>query len=145
IQRPKVRRITVAGSLRPGVYAKDVILHIIRRLGVKGGVGHAYEYGGPGLERMTMEERLTRCNMSIEGAARLGYVTPDPTRLAHRRGKEFAAQGDAFDRAVTWWKSMTSDPDAAYDDVVRLDGDSIAPTVTWGINPGQAIGVDETV
>ncbi len=145
IQRPKVRRIAVDGRLGPGVYAKDVILHIIRRLGVKGGVGFAYEYAGAVLERMSMEERMTVCNMSIEGGARLGYVNPDSTTFEYLRGREFAPSGDAFPRAVEWWKSMASDADAAYADVVKLDGAEIAPTVTWGINPGQAIGVDESI
>jgi 3-isopropylmalate/(R)-2-methylmalate dehydratase large subunit len=145
LQRPKVRRIVVGGALRPGVYAKDLILHIIRRLGVKGGVGYAYEYAGPVLERMTLEERMTVCNMSIEGGARLGYVNPDATAFEYVRSRPFAPAKEHFDRAVAWWKSMASDPDAAYDDVVQLDGGGIAPTVTWGINPGQAVGVDELV
>jgi len=145
MQRPKVRRIVVGGKLGRGVYAKDVILHIIRRLGVKGGVGYAYEYAGEVIERMSMEERMTVCNMSIEGGARLGYVNPDETTFAYLRGREFAPKGDAFERAVQWWKSMASDPDARYDDVVHVAGEEIAPTVTWGINPGQAIGVDEVV
>jgi len=145
MQRPKVRRIVVGGKLGRGVYAKDVILHIIRRLGVKGGVGYAYEYAGEVIERMSMEERMTVCNMSIEGGARLGYVNPDETTFAYLRGREFAPKGDAFERAVQWWKSMASDPDAPYDDVVHIAGEEIAPTVTWGINPGQAIGVDEVV
>ncbi len=143
IQRPKLRRVTVAGRLGHGVYAKDVILHIIRRLGVKGGVGYAYEYGGAVLERMSMEERMTVCNMSIEGGARLGYVNPDATTFTYLRGRPFAPAAEHFNDAVAWWKSMASDADASYDDTVELDGAAIAPTVTWGINPGQAIGVDE--
>ena len=146
IQRPRVRRIEVNGTLQAGVYAKDVILHIIRRLGVKGGVGYGYEYAGAVLDRMTMEERMTVCNMSIEGGARLGYVNPDTTTFEYLRGREFAPAAAAdFDRAVAWWTSMVSDADAAYHDVVRLAGADIAPTVTWGINPGQAIGVDEAI
>jgi 3-isopropylmalate/(R)-2-methylmalate dehydratase large subunit len=143
MQRPKVRRITIDGALGPGVYAKDVILHIIRRLGVKGGVGYAYEYGGPVLERMSMEARMTVCNMSVEGGARLGYVNPDAITFEYVRGRSFAPAGEDFERAVAWWRSMASDADASYDDIVRLDGAGIAPTVTWGTNPGQAIGVDE--
>lgn len=145
IGRPRVRRIDVSGTLGPGVYAKDVILHIIRKLGVKGGVGYAYEYAGPVFERMTMEERMTVCNMSIEGGARLGYVNPDATTVAYVRGREFAPSGAAFERAASWWLSMASDADATYADRVRIDGPAIAPTVTWGINPGQAIGVDEAI
>lgn len=145
MQRPKIRRIEVNGALHPGVYAKDVTLHIIRRLGVKGGVGFAYEYAGDVFDRMTMEERMTVCNMSIEGGARLGYVNPDQTTVEYLRGRMFAPTGEAFERAAPWWLSMASDPGASYDDVVRIDAAEIAPTVTWGINPGQAIGVDESV
>ena len=143
--RPKVRRIAVGGKLAAGVYAKDVILHIIRRLGVKGGIGYAYEYAGPVLEAMTLEERMTVCNMSIEGGARVGYVNPDETTFEYLKGRAFAPEGAAFERAVAWWRSMASDPGAGYDDRVELEGADIAPTVTWGINPGQAIGVDEPV
>lgn len=145
IQRPKVRQIVIEGSLGLGVYAKDVILHIIRRLGVKGGVGFAYEYAGPVIARMNMEERMTVCNMSIEGGARLGYVNPDAATIEYVRGRPFAPPAEDFERAATWWLSMASDADASYDDVVRLDGSQIAPVVTWGINPGQAIGVDEQI
>jgi 3-isopropylmalate/(R)-2-methylmalate dehydratase large subunit len=143
MQRPKVRRIEVANSLGSGVYAKDLILHIIRQLGVNGGVGYAYEYGGPVLEHLSMEERMTVCNMSIEGGARLGYVNPDDVTFAYVRGRLFSPEDSAYERAVTWWRSMASDSDASYDDVVHLDGSTIAPTVTWGVNPGQGIAVDE--
>src|SRR5262245_3384348 len=138
----KVRRIDVNGQLGSGVYAKDVILTIIRRLGVQGGVGFAYEYGGSTIDRMSIEERMTICNMSIEGGARVGYVNPDATTFAYLRGRRFAPPGDAFERACTWWRSLVSDPDATWDDRVRLDASSIAPTVTWGINPGQSIPID---
>ena len=139
----KVRRITVSGELRPGVYAKDVILDIIRRLGVKGGTGYAYEYGGETFDRMTMEERMTVCNMSIEGAARVGYVNPDETTFKYIEGRPFAPTGADFDKARAWWSSLASDNDAAYDDVVLMDAAAIEPTVTWGINPGQSVGVSE--
>jgi 3-isopropylmalate/(R)-2-methylmalate dehydratase large subunit len=139
----KVRRIDVTGPLAPGVYAKDVILTIIRRLGVRGGVGFAYEYGGTTVDRMTIEERMTLCNMSIEGGARVGYVNPDETTFEFLRGRRFAPAGEAFERAVAWWRSIASDRDAAYDDRVVIDAASIEPTVTWGINPGQSVGVGE--
>ena len=145
IQRPKVRRVEVTGRLRPGVYAKDVILDVIRRLGVKGGVGFAYEYAGEVFDAMSMEERMTVCNMSIEGGARLGYVNPDRTTVEYLRGRYFSPTGDAFSRAEAWWTSIASDPDASFHDRVSIDGGGISPTVTWGINPGQAIGVDEKV
>jgi 3-isopropylmalate/(R)-2-methylmalate dehydratase large subunit len=143
LARPQLRRIDVTGRLQPGVYAKDVILAIIRRLGVKGGVGFAYEYGGPVIEAMTIEERLTVCNMSIEGGARCGYVNPDASAIDYLRGREFAPRGEAFERAARHWRGTASDPDAVYDDRVELDGDRLAPSVTWGIHPGQNVGVDE--
>jgi 3-isopropylmalate/(R)-2-methylmalate dehydratase large subunit len=141
----KVRRIDVNGRLAPGVYAKDVILTIIRRLGVQGGVGYAYEYGGAAVDRMSIDERMTICNMSIEGGARAGYVNPDDTTFAFLRGRRFAPSGDAFDRAVTWWRQLASDAGAPYDDRVEIDAASIEPTVTWGINPGQSVGISESI
>jgi 3-isopropylmalate/(R)-2-methylmalate dehydratase large subunit len=141
----KVRRIDVNGRLASGVYAKDVILTIIRRLGVQGGVGYAYEYGGSAVDRMTIDERMTICNMSIEGGARAGYVNPDDTTFSFLRGRRFAPEGDAFDRAVTWWRQLASDPGAPYDDRVEIDAASVEPTVTWGINPGQSVSISESI
>ena len=139
----KVRRVNVNGALGTGVYAKDVILNIIRRLGVSGGKGFAYEYGGAAIDTMNMEERMTVCNMSIEGGALVGYVNPDQTTFDYVKGRPYVPSGQAFDRAVTYWKSVASDPDAKYDDVVNYEGKDIEPTVTWGINPGQAVGISE--
>ena len=141
----KVRRITVTGTLPPGVYAKDVILEIIQRLGVRGGTGYAYEYAGAAIERMTMDERMTICNMSIEGGARVGYVNPDDTTFNYLKGRPFAPQGEAFERAKTWWRSIASDRDAVYDDEVVIRAGDLAPVVTWGVNPGQSISIDERV
>lgn len=143
LSRPKVRRVEVNGELAPGVFAKDVALHIIRKLGVHGGVGYAYEFAGAVFDRMTMEERMTVCNMSIEGGARCGYVNPDETTVEYLRGRPHAPQGEDFERAAQWWLSLASSPDAEFDDVVTFDGSDIEPTVTWGINPSQAIGVTE--
>jgi 3-isopropylmalate/(R)-2-methylmalate dehydratase large subunit len=140
-----VRRVDVNGTLGRGVYAKDVILTIIRRLGVHGGVGFAYEYGGSTIDAMTIEERMTICNMSIEGGARAGYVNPDQTTFEYLRGRPFAPQGAAFDRAIAWWTSMASAPDAVYADRVTFDAGAIEPTVTWGINPGQSVAVSEPI
>jgi 3-isopropylmalate/(R)-2-methylmalate dehydratase large subunit len=137
----KVRRIEVTGALAPGVYPKDVVLEIIRQLGVKGGVGFAYEYAGSVVDAMSMDGRMTICNMSIEGGARVGYVNPDETTAAYLEGRPFAPQGDAFTRAKAWWRSMASDPDAVYDDRVTIDGSALEPIVTWGVNPGQSVGV----
>src|SRR5580765_5927567 len=106
--KPKLRQVRVDGALARGVYAKDVILAIINQLGVKGGVGYAYEYAGPVSDGMPMEERMTICNMSIEGAARAGYVNPDETTFKYIEGRMFAPKGEAFDRAVTWWKGIAT-------------------------------------
>ncbi len=141
-----VRRIWVDGQLQSGVYAKDLVLHIIRSLGVKGGVGFAYEFAGPAIDGLSMEERMTLCNMAIEGGARCGYVNPDATTFAYLQGRPFAPPaGLAWERAVAWWSSLSSGADAVFDDEVRFDAAQIAPTVTWGITPGQGIAVDEAV
>ena len=143
--RPKVRRVAVDGELSPGVYAKDVTLYIIQQLGVKGGIGYAYEYAGEVMDRFSMEERMTVCNMSIEGGARCGYINPDETTIEYLRGRPHAPQGDAFERAAEWWRSLASPADAHFDDEVRFDAARIEPTVTWGITPGQSCGVGDAV
>lgn len=139
----KVRKIIVDGALSAGVTAKDVTLHIIRTLGVNGGVGFAYEYAGSVIESMTMEERMTVCNMSIEGGARCGYINPDKTTIDYLRGKERLPKGDEFESLAKTWLAIASDSDAAYDDVVLINASDIAPTVTWGITPAQAIAINE--
>jgi len=141
----KVRRIWVDGQLQRGVYAKDLVLHVIRRLGVKGGVGYAYEFAGPAIAALSMEERMTLCNMAIEGGARCGYVNPDQVTFDYLQGRPHAPSGEAWARAVAWWSSLASGTEAVFDDEVRFDAGAIAPTVTWGITPGQGIGVDEAV
>ncbi|MBN1419051.1 MAG: 3-isopropylmalate dehydratase large subunit [Planctomycetes bacterium] len=143
--RPRVRRIRVEGRLSRGVCAKDVTLAIIRRLGVKGGIGYAYEYAGPVVDGFTIEERLTLTNMSIEGGARFGYVNPDDRTFACLRGRPFAPQGPAFERAVAWWRSIASDPGARYDDDISLDGGRLEPILTWGITPAQSVRVTEAI
>jgi len=145
IEPLKVRRIRVTGNLHPGVYAKDVILEIIQRLGVRGGTGYAYEYAGDTVDRMTMDERMTMCNMSIEGGARVGYVNPDETTFEYLEGRPFTPQGDAFGRARQWWRSIASDADATFDDDVVIRAEELKPVVTWGVNPGQSIAIDEQV
>jgi len=137
----KVRRIEVNGQLRPGVYAKDVVLYVIHQLGVQGGVGYAYEFAGEVFDRFTMEERMTVCNMSIEGGARCGYVNPDETTYAYLKGRQYAPQGKAWDTALAYWQSIRSDADARYDDVVQFRGQDIEPMVTWGITPAQSTPV----
>jgi 3-isopropylmalate/(R)-2-methylmalate dehydratase large subunit len=141
----KVRRINVTGHLRPGVYAKDVILHLIRKLGVNGGAGFAYEYGGEVFDRFSMEERMTVCNMSIEGGARVGYVNPDATTFAYLKGRPYAPSGAEWDAAVARWRDFASDPGCPYDEIVDFRAEDIPPTVTWGINPGQAVAINETI
>ena len=141
----KVRRIEVNGRLAGGVYAKDVILHIIRKLGVNGGTGFAYEFAGEVFDRFSMEERMTACNMSIEGGARVGYVNPDDKTFEYLRGRPYAPKDAQWDESVEKWKSFASDKGCSYDDLVVIQADEIAPTVTWGINPGQAVAIDERI
>jgi len=141
----KVRRIQVNGQLTDGVSAKDLVLHVIRTLGVKGGVGYAYEFAGPAIEVLSMEERMTLCNMAIEGGARCGYVNPDQVTFDYLNGRVHAPSGEDWDRAVAWWSSLASDADAVVDDEVVFNASAIAPTVTWGITPGQGLGIDESI
>jgi 3-isopropylmalate/(R)-2-methylmalate dehydratase large subunit len=114
-------------------------------LGVNGGVGYAYEYAGEVFSAMSMEERMTVCNMSIEGGARCGYINPDQKTVDYLRGRPFAPQGEAFEKAAKWWLSLASGPDATFDDDVSIPAAEIEPTVTWGINPGQSVGVNEPI
>ncbi|HUX52156.1 MAG TPA: 3-isopropylmalate dehydratase large subunit [Spirochaetia bacterium] len=139
----KVRRIEVNGKLGTGVTPKDVILFIINRLGVKGGIGFAYEYAGDVFDSMSMEGRMTVCNMSIEGGARAGYVNPDQTTFDYLAGREYSPKGAEWDKAVARWKALASDSGAEYDDVVRYNASDIQPMVTWGVTPGQSVGIDE--
>ena len=145
LSKLKVRKIEVNGALKPGVYAKDVILHIIRTLGVKGGVGYAYEYAGTTFEQMSMEERMTVCNMAIEGGARCGYVNPDDVTFEYLKRRDFAPQGVNWDKAIKWWRSIRSNADAEYDDKVVFNAADIPPTVTWGITPAQGIAVNGVI
>jgi len=140
----KVRRINVTGKLAKGVTAKDVALHIIRKLGVKGGVGYAYEFGGEVVNKMSMEERMTLCNLAVEGGARSGYVNPDQITFDYLKGKKKAPKED-FEKAVAYWKSVASSSDAEFDDVVEMNVSSLESMVTWGVNPEQGIGVGESV
>jgi len=145
MSRLKVRRVEVNGKLQTGVFAKDVILHILRKLTAKGGVGYAYEFAGTTFEAMSMEERMTVCNMAIEGGARCGYINPDQVTFDYIKGREFAPKGADWEKAVAYWKSVASDADAVYDDVVKFDAAAIEPTVTWGISPDHGAGVSEAV
>ncbi|MGB0609894.1 MAG: 3-isopropylmalate dehydratase large subunit [Verrucomicrobiales bacterium] len=138
----KVRRINVEGQLKPGVYAKDVALHIIGLLGAKGGIGYAYEYGGSLFDAFSMEERMTVCNMSIEGGARCGYVNPDQKTFDYLKGRSYSPSDENWDEAVEKWKSFASDSDCEYDDTVNISAEDIAPTVTWGVSPDQGFSIE---
>lgn len=141
----KVRRIEVNGSLGQGVTPKDVILYIIHKLGVKGGLGFVYEYAGDVFDGMSMEGRMTVCNMSIEGGARAGYVNPDQTTFNYIQGREYSPSGAAWEHAIDAWKGLASGPDAEYDEVVRFNAEDIEPMVTWGITPGQSVGIAQAL
>ena len=145
MSRPKVRKIQVNGAAGTGVYAKDIILNIIRHLGVNGGIGYAYEYSGPAIEALDVESRLTICNMTIEGGARAGYINPDQKTYNYLRGRMFAPKGEEFERAVKIWSSCVSDTDARYDDTWEMDADVLEPMVAWGITPGQSVGISESL
>jgi 3-isopropylmalate/(R)-2-methylmalate dehydratase large subunit len=136
-----VRRVEVEGQLNPGVYAKDLVLYLINRLGVQGGVGYAYEYAGEAIEQLSMEGRMTVCNMAIEGGALCGYVNPDETTYQYLHGRPYAPKEHAWEQAVQYWDSVKSDPDAQYADRVKFKAEDIEPMVTWGINPSQSIRV----
>jgi len=141
----KVRQIWCENRLSEGVFAKDLVLHIINKLGVKAGVGYAYEFSGPAIDLLSMEERMTICNMSIEGGARCGYVNPDQVTFKYIKERQFAPNKENWVQAVKWWKSLASEKDAIYDDVVSIDSSKVEPTVTWGITPGQSIGVSQKI
>jgi 3-isopropylmalate/(R)-2-methylmalate dehydratase large subunit len=145
MSRMKVRKIEVKNRLRPGVTAKDLILHILRVLTAKGGVGFAYEFAGEGIHALSMEERMTICNMAIEGGARCGYINPDQVTFDYLKGREHVPKGAAFDAAVAWWKGIASSPDAVFDDVKTFDAAAIEPTVTWGISPDQGVAIGEKI
>jgi 3-isopropylmalate/(R)-2-methylmalate dehydratase large subunit len=144
-KRPKRMRIEVNGKLAPGITAKDMALTIIGKLGVGGGVGHCIEYAGSAVRGLSMEGRMTLCNMSIECGARCGMVAPDTTTIDYVRGRPFAPQGAAFDRAAEDWLALASDRDAIFERVVSFDGSEIVPTVTWGTSPEDSLPISGTV
>ena len=133
------------GVLRPTVTAKDLILAVIGQLGTAGGTGYVAEFCGTGIEALSMEARMTLCNMSIEMGAKAGLIAPDEKTFAYLRGRPFAPQGEDFDAAVRYWQTLHSDPDAVFDRVVELDADSVQPQVTWGTSPEQVIGINDLV
>ena len=143
--RPKTMSIEVTGSLPSGVTAKDVILAIINEIGVHGGIGHVIEYRGPVIQRLSMEGRMTVCNMSIEAGARAGLIAPDDTTFEYMEGRPKVPKGSAWDEAVARWSKLPSDDDAHFDKTVAIDAGGIAPFVTWGTNPSQSVPVTGSV
>jgi 3-isopropylmalate/(R)-2-methylmalate dehydratase large subunit len=143
--KPRSMRVTVTGALAPGVTAKDVILAVIAQIGAGGGTGHVIEYAGPVITALSIEGRLTLCNMSIEAGARAGMVAPDETTYAYLKGRPFAPQGEAWEQAVAYWRTLPSDPDAVFDSEITIDGSAIAPMVTWGLSPETALPITGTI
>ncbi len=141
----KVRQIWCENKLPNGIYAKDLVLHIINHLGVKAGVGFAYEFAGPAISALSMEERMTICNMSIEGGARCGYINPDKKTFSYIKNKLCSPEKENWDKAIKWWESLQSNENSIYDDVVKIDASKVEPTVTWGITPGQSIGINQNI
>jgi 3-isopropylmalate/(R)-2-methylmalate dehydratase large subunit len=144
-QRPKTLEIRVDGKLQKGVTAKDVILAVIGAHGVKFGSGYVIEYTGEVFRNMTMDERMTVCNMSIEAGARAGLIAPDEVTFEYCRGRKYAPQGEDFEAAIKEWEELKTDPGATYDKTIVLDGNEISPMVTWGINPGMVLPVDASI
>ncbi|MFM2106857.1 MAG: 3-isopropylmalate isomerase subunit, dehydratase component [Chloroflexota bacterium] len=144
-REPKTYEVRVDGRLRPGVSSKDIILALIARIGVGGGTGHVFEYTGEAIRALSMEQRMTICNMSIEGGARAGLIAPDETTFAYIHGRRHAPQGDAWDAAVARWRTLPSDPGATYDRSITLDANALEPMVTYGTNPGMGIGISERI
>ncbi|MEP3421725.1 MAG: 3-isopropylmalate dehydratase large subunit [Erythrobacter sp.] len=145
LQQSKAMEVRVEGDLGPGITAKDLILHIIGEIGAAGGSGHVIEYRGDVFERMTVEERLTVCNMSIEAGARAGLIAPDETVFAYLKGRPMSPKGEEWDAAVAYWKTLHTDAGAQFEKSVTIDASTIAPTVTWGTSPEDVVPIDGTV
>jgi len=144
-KKPKTCEVRVDGKLKPGVTAKDMILALIAKIGVGGGTGHVFEYTGEAIRRLSMEERMTVCNMSIEGGARAGMIAPDETTFEYLKGREFAPKGADWDKAVAYWKTLPSDEGAVYDKTVVLDASELEPMITYGTNPGMGMKITDRV
>ena len=144
-RKPRTLAVNVSGALPPGVYAKDVILAAIGKIGVDGGTGHVIEYRGDAIRAMDMEARMTICNMSIEGGARAGLIAPDDTTFDYLHGRERAPQGAEWEAAVARWRTLCTDDGAAFDKSVSIDASVLTPMVTFGTNPGMVVGIDEPV
>ncbi len=144
-RRPQTFEVRVEGTLGPGVGAKDIILALIGRIGIGGATGHVFEYTGPAIRALPMEQRMTVCNMSIEGGARAGLVAPDDVTFEYLAGREFAPQGAAWERAVADWRTLPSDPGVTYDRTITIDGHTLEPMLTYGTNPGMAVPISGRV
>ncbi|PWH16595.1 MAG: 3-isopropylmalate dehydratase large subunit [Anaerolineae bacterium] len=144
-RKPKTYEVRVDGTLPPGVTAKDIILALIAKIGVGGGTGHVFEYTGSAIRALTMEQRMTICNMSIEGGARAGMVAPDDTTFEYLYGREFAPKGAEWDKAVARWRQLPTDEGATYDKRVTLDASSLEPMITYGTNPGMGMKITDRV
>jgi 3-isopropylmalate/(R)-2-methylmalate dehydratase large subunit len=143
--KPKTLAVTVEGQLKPGVTAKDIILAVIARLGIGGGTGHVIEYRGSAIRALSMEERMTVCNMSIEAGARAGMIAPDEVTFEYLKGRPRAPQGAAWDKAVAAWRTLASDPGASYDREEKFDAAAIEPMITYGTNPGMGMAISAKV
>ena len=143
--RPKWMSVTVEGTLSPGVTAKDVILAIIGQIGTGGGIGHVIEYRGSAIRSLSMEGRMTVCNMSIEAGAKAGLIAPDDITFEYLQGREYAPVGAAWEQAVAEWRNLVSDEGAAWDKEVVIDAATIKPQITWGTNPAQVLGIDDRI
>lgn len=139
--KPKLMRINVEGNLNKGVFSKDIILHIISKISASGATGYAVEYAGSAIRNLSMEARMTICNMSIEMGARCGMIAPDDTTFTYIKGREFAPKGDAWENAVADWKTLCSDADAVFDHELHIKAEDIEPMITYGTNPGMGTGI----
>ena len=143
--KPRTMNVHVTGELGAGVEAKDIILAIIAKFGIDVGTGHIIEFTGDAIKKLSMEERMTICNMSIEAGAKAGLIAPDETTVEYIRGRRYAPQGEAFEQAAAYWLSLASDKGATYDAVLEIDGATIEPVVTWGTNPAMGAGISQSV
>jgi len=144
-KKPKTYEVRVEGTLKPGVSSKDIILALIAKIGTGGGTGHVFEYTGSAIRSLTMEQRMTICNMSIEGGARAGMIAPDEVTFEYLKGREFAPQGTDWDKAVAYWKTLATDEGAIYDKSITLNADEIEPMITYGTNPGMGMGITDRI
>ena len=144
-KKPKTFEVRVEGTLAKGVSAKDIILALIAKIGVGGGTGHVFEFTGSAIRALTMEQRMTVCNLSIEGGARAGMIAPDEVTFEYLKGREFSPQGEEWDKAVAYWKTLPSDEGAVYDKSITLNADEIEPMITYGTNPGMGMRITDKI